>query len=122
VGIIFSEPVGMNEVCRDGVIAKRSAYVVDSILRIDEISSREAFHFPSISPSGNTVLLMLTAARRFWNWPLSGGCMGKNQSTIESRLCNKALRRIARIVAEVGRFVHVNPESINIDSSAFIEE
>jgi hypothetical protein len=112
----------MNEVRGDGVIAKRSAYVVDSILRIDEISSRETFHFSSTAPSGSTVLLMLTAARRFLNWPLSSGCIGKNQRTNESRLCNNAFRRVARVVAEVGRFVHVNPESINVDSSAFIEK
>jgi hypothetical protein len=122
VGIIFSESVGMNEVRGDSVIAKRSAYVVDSILRIDEISSRKAFHFPPISPPGSNVLLRLAAVRRCLNWPLSGGCIGKNQRTNESRFCNEAFRRVARIVAEVGRFVHVNPESINVDSSAFIEE
>lgn len=130
MGVIFGKAVGVDEIGVKGEIANGVGCVVDGIWRVDEVAVWEAHHgacssdlslFEGLPPpyAARGGGLEVCGKPRDWVacvgadwWRCRGVAVGGGESCWVT----------ARVGAEVGGFVHVNPECIDVNAIRWTEE
>jgi hypothetical protein len=117
VYIVLSKSICMNEAGVDRPAAQIAVEVLDLVERADKVPSRQALSFAS-------ALCTLV----LWRLEVRGKSLDRRRETGwewrrgKALCCGRPLRICAWIIAEVRRFVHVDPQSINVHTGFGVEK
>ena len=130
MSVIFSITAGVNEIGADGEIAQGTGCVVDGIWWGEEVAvgqthlgacSSDLSLIEVLPPPNTAVGRGLEVCWETRNWVACVGAHGWHWRGITVR-GGESCWVTARIGAEVGSLIHVNPESININAIRWTEE
>ena len=130
MSIVFGKAVGVDETGVESEIANRTSCVVDGIWGVEEVAVWQAHHgtcstnlslFEDLPPpyAAGGGGLEICGKTRDWV-----ACVGADRWRCRGVIISdgKSCWIKARVGAEVGGFVHVDPESIDIDAVRWIKE
>jgi len=122
VRIVFYQTIGMDKIGEYSMVAEGPCSVLDHVRWIDVISSWQAHH-------GSSCRLPLDSAASTWRLKIGGKPRNRSWRCAhwwrrwrETILDRKALRIAARPSAEIRSLVHVDPQSININTVSGAKE
>jgi hypothetical protein len=130
VGIVLRPSTLVNEVRIRSPIAQETQVVFDLIQRVDEVSPRKSPFRATLLTRSRSAGLDLREYVLYLGLDTSGlRCCTLRRSVLQTEVRDLNLGdavifsfRIFTILAEVGWFVHVNPQSVDINPSLRIEE
>ena len=120
--VIFNKTIRMYQIRENRLVAQGPSIVVNHIRGIDKITARQPhllllFHW---SGALRVALRGLELVRETREW--AGVLTDRWRSRREVVVPLPLPRVLAGVVAEVGGFVHVDPETINVDANVAVEE
>ena len=130
MGVVFRETVGVDEIGVKGFIAKGAGDVVDGIWWVDEVAVRQTHHgtcSPDLSLFEGLTAPYAAGGRGLevcWKPGDWVACVGADWWRCRGIIIRsgESCRVTAWVGAEVGGFVHVDPESINVHTIRWVEE